>query len=143
MVRFEQIMEYLMRLDIKTSIRMRDSFPPGPRRWYISQSVYLSGFTGGYCLLGNYGSGSSPKEAIEKYWDEIIKLRQEDRFLCRITCKPDVNIPGDSPQVWVRWNHVINNWEDVSPTEESLKVLGIPSGRIIPWGYQYMIDRSH
>lgn len=141
MTRIEQIMERLMRLDRNTSIGMRDSFPPGPNRWYISQSVYLTGFTGGYCTPGVHQSGSSPEEAAEKYWAQITSVQESDRFLCRITCKPDVNIPGDTPQVWVRWNQAIDDWEDVPPTEESLRKLGIPAVRIIPWKHQYAIDR--
>lgn len=140
MTRIEEIMERLMRLDRRTSIGMRDSFPPGPNRWYVSQSVYLTGFTGGYCPLSVHQSGSSPEEAVEKYWSVITNV-QLPHFLCRITCKPDVNIPGDSPQVWVCWNRRIDDWEDVFPTNESLRILGIDAGRIIPWKQQYAIDR--
>jgi hypothetical protein len=140
MTRLEEIMERLMRLCRRTSINMRDSFPPGPNRWYISQSVHVTAFTGGYASFGAHQSGSSPEEAAEKYWAEITGVQSPDFFLCRTTCKPDVNIPGDTPQVWVRWNHTIDDWEDVLPTEESLKKLGIPADRIIPWKEQYFID---
>lgn len=141
MTELEKIMERLMRLDRRTLIGMRDSFPPGPNRWFISQSVYLTGFNGGYCPLGVHQSGSSPEEAAKKYWDQITSVQDPGRFLCRITCKSDVNIPGNTPQVWVRWNQTMDDWEDVPPTEESLKRLGIPADRIIPWKQQFAEDR--
>jgi len=142
MLGIEEIMERLMRLDRSgTSIHMRDSFPPGPNRWFISQSVYLTGFSGGYCPLGVHESGSSPEEAAEKYWAEITRVQDPDTFLCRITCKSDVPIPGETPRVWVRWNQAMDDWEDVAPTAEALKKLNIPAERIRPYKQQRAYDR--
>lgn len=141
MTRLEEIMERLMRIDRRASIKMRDTFPPGQNRWYISLSVYLSGFTGGYSSIGVHNSGSTPEEAAERYWERITSVQSPDRFICRCTCKPDERIPGNASQVWVRWNHAIDNWEDVVPTKESLRVLGIPAERIIPW--RQLFDAEH
>jgi hypothetical protein len=142
MTRIEEIMERLMRLDRPgTSIKMRDSFPPGPSRWYISQSVYLTGFRGGYGPLGVYQSGSSPEETAEKYWAEITGVQDPNSFLCRITCKSDVNIPGETPQVWVRWNKERDDWEDLVPTPEQLEHLNLPVERIRPYKLQRAYDR--
>jgi hypothetical protein len=119
---------------------MRDSFPPGPDRWLISQSVYITGPNGGYCPLGVHNSGSSPEEAAEKYWAQITSVQGPDSFLCRITCKPDVFIPGNTPQVWVRWDQTIDDWKDVVPTAEILKHLNIPAERVVPYKQQRADD---
>jgi hypothetical protein len=143
MSRLEEIMERLMRLDRRgTRISMRDSFPPGPNRWYITQSVYITGFKyGGFYPLSVSQSGSSPEEAAEKYWKEITNVQDSNRFLCRITCKSDVPIPGDTPQIWVRWNQAKDDWEDVIPTAEALGNHCIPPERVIPYKVQWANDR--
>jgi len=137
----EEIMERLMRLDTHgTSIRMRDTFPPGPNRWYVGMSkVVRSGFSGGFG--GFFGNGSTPEEAVQDLWKQIVGVQEPDRFFLRFNCKPHENIPGNDPQVWVRWNDERDEWEDVIPTPTSLARHRIGPDRIRPWKDQKAIDR--
>ena len=137
----EEIMERLMRLDMRgTSVRMRDSFPPGPSRWYVSMDKVLrSGFSGGCGSF--FGNGSTPELAAQNLWEQIVECQQTDSFFLRHNCKPNENVPGDGPQVWVRWNDEKDDWEDVIPTSAALAGHGIETDRIRTWLEQRSIDR--
>ena len=136
----EEIMERLMRLDrIGVCIHMRDSFPPGPHRWYIEAGrVSVSSLTsGGYCF--SWGEGATPEEAAQNIWMNIIS-RPPDSIFIRYNCESNVLIPGKEPQVWVRWNDAIDDWEDVVPTGSALAKHGITRDRIRTYQQQKSID---
>ena len=138
----EEIMEILMRLDRHgTCIRMRDLSFPASKRWYVSVGMVttssLSG--GGYCPP--WGEGTTPYEAAQNMWTEITGHHDPDSFFIRFNCKLDVPIPGDDPQVWVRWSSEKDDWEDVLPTQEALAKHCIPRDRIRTYQEQKAIDR--
>ena len=137
----EQIMERLMRLDKWACVRMRDSFPPGPSRWYVSPGrVQVTSAGGGGYAPGR--SGDSPESAIIGTWEEIMAIADNpDAFFLRFNCQNNVPIPGDDPQVWVRWNRDKDNWEDAKPTSEMLAIRGIPADRVRSYAEQRCLDR--
>jgi len=142
----EEIMERLIRLDPYTCIRMRESFPSGgSMRWFVNMErvVYASTKTGGYCTTGceEGMGGSSPKVAIQNFWTEVTRKRPLTSFFLRFNCPSNVPIPGKEPQVWVWWNSVIDDWEDVNPGPEVLKIHRIPKDRIRPYRVQVSLDR--
>ena len=55
-----------------------------------------------------------PEEAIRNARASILSIEKEtDTALMRYNCASDVPIPGEEPQVWVRWNSKLDDWEDV------------------------------
>ncbi len=108
----EEIMERLCRLcRLGTSVMCRTTFPSGPSKWYVSmQGVGVPAHTMDM-------SGSTPEEAIKNTW-QLIADPDKPLTLVRYFCKPDESVPGDGPQVWVRWNHVQDDWEDVVPPKD-------------------------
>jgi hypothetical protein len=94
---------------------------------------------GGYCPPD--GDGSTPEEAAQNLWKEITGLYAPDFFLVRYNCKSDVPIPGDEPQVWVRWNSAKDDWENVAPTVAALAKHSIDANRIRTYQEQKAIDR--
>lgn len=126
----EWVLTRLLRLSREACPRLRAGFPPGPSRWYVdSGPVTVTGPSGGgFCPWGN---GATPEEALRAVWEFILQnLASPERFLLIYSCPPNVPIPGDGPQVWVRWNAERDDWEDVPPTPEMLKAWGIPPDRI-------------
>lgn len=104
-----EIMERLERLcRLGTSIMCRPLFPISSERWYVSMSgvnvpVHCKDI-----------SGPTPEEAIINTWNEISDPKKS-LTLIRYFCKSDEPVPGNGPQVWVRWNQELDDWEDVVP----------------------------
>lgn len=128
---YEEMLERLMRLDRdEIAIRMRLEFPPGDRRWYL-----WSGRLQVTCTIGGgwapSADGSTPQEAVINTWNDLMQeFQNPDRFLVRYNCASNVPIPGDEPQVWVRWDNQQDDWVDVPPTPEMLSHHRIPADRI-------------
>lgn len=138
----EQIMERLMRLDPGACVRMRDTFAPGPNRWYVSPGRVAVTSTNGNGLYFPGQSGDSPESAIIKTWEEIMEIaRNPEKFFLRYNCAGNVPIPGDDPRAWVRWSETKDDWEDVEPTAEQLAVHGTPADRVHSYAEQRRIDR--
>jgi len=106
----DEIMDRLSRLcRMGTSLRCRSRFPSGSAKWYVSMmGVRVPGTCDCY-------SGSTPEEAIRKTWDTVSN--QKFTYI-RYFCKPDESVPGDGPQVWVRWSQEKDDWEDVPPADD-------------------------
>jgi hypothetical protein len=108
----DDIMDRLARLSrLGTSVMCRPTFPSGPKKWYVSMSgVDVPVHTGDM-------SGATPQEAIHNTWKNVAN---SDRRLVlrRYFCKSDESIPGNGPQVWVRWNPDNDDWEDVIPRRD-------------------------
>lgn len=126
----EWILTRLMRLDRRACPRLRAAFCPGPSRWYVDCGrIVLAGPQGGFCSL--FGNGETPQVALLDTWKKILEnLRIHGWFLLIYACPPNVSIPGDDPQVWVRWNAELDDWEDVSPLPELLELRAVPRERI-------------
>jgi hypothetical protein len=107
----EEIMERFGRLcRLGTSVMCRFTFPLGPSKWYVS----LDGVKVPVHTMDM--SGSTPEEAIVNAWRAVTDP-QKSLTLIRYFCKrSDEPVPPENtPQVWVRWNHEIDDWEDVEP----------------------------
>lgn len=59
---YEQKM-YALQALAEVSVEMRK-----PGDWYVNQDVSIKD---GSVLIGAYGNGATPEEAIENHWDEI------------------------------------------------------------------------
>jgi hypothetical protein len=138
----EQVMERLMRLDRRACVRMRDTFPPGPSRWYVwSGHIQVTGATGGGYAPGE--SGDSPESAIIRTWGQIMAITDDPgTFFLRFNCQDNVPIPGDDPQVWVRWDEETDDWVDVKPTAEMLAAHCVPADRVRSYAEQRYLDRQ-
>ena len=138
----DEIMERLMRLDRHgTSIRMRDSFPPGPNRWYVRMDNVMTTplEDGGYYM--EEGNGSSPEDAAQDLWDEVTGPHTSEFFFVRCDRKPGEDVPGSAPQVWVRWDDEKDDWKDIVPTQAHLNLRGVSASDIRPYKEQSYIDR--
>ena len=71
-----------------------------PNDWYVSQSVEIKD---GGVLVGKYGNGSTPKEAVENHWLELVDKLPPDKYLV-------IHANGDNRRA-VRWNGYM--WADV------------------------------
>jgi hypothetical protein len=86
--------------------------------------------------------GDSPTNAILNTWKQIMELsKSEEKFFLRYNCPSNVPIPGNDPQVWVRWNAATDDWEDVTPTPEMLAIRSTPADRVRTYSEQRRIDR--
>ncbi|MFA5838543.1 MAG: hypothetical protein WC849_01200 [Candidatus Paceibacterota bacterium] len=130
---YEEIMERLNRLST-ASINMRDGFSVfSDSRWYASMdNVTCSGKSGGsssFC-----GNGYTPESAVQNLWEEVLKNEKRDGlFLRKHSCPNNVNIPGNDPQIWVRWNSKKDDWENVTPSQKDLESHRIPEDRVIKY----------
>lgn len=130
----EAILERLMRLDPKACVRMRPTYQR-PARWY----VFLGSVVAASRVLGQwtytfFENGCTPEEALENTWAAILKMSATaDGCFLRYRCTGDVPIPGDEPQVWVRWSEEADDWVDVVPNAEALRARNIPADRIRPY----------
>lgn len=109
----DEIMDRLSRIcRMGTSLQCRSTFPSGPAKWYVSMS-------GVRCphLLNCY-DGSTPEEAIHNTWDTVTAEDNQKFPFVRYFCKPKESIPGNGPQVWVRWSKEKDDWEDVTPPSD-------------------------
>jgi len=116
----DEIMDRLSRICYKRDccVRTRPDFLPGPMKWYVSLSNIVVGNieAGGACssITQNCDSGSNPEEAIRNVWQGVLNLAKSNKVaLMRFNCPSDVPVPGDEPQVWIRWNVELDDWEDV------------------------------
>ncbi len=133
---YELILERLLRLDKEASVRLRPTFKSGPMRWYVYMgSVVMGGLTsGGFCSVDPHEcSGSTPQKALLNTWNEVLRQSRGQGFFLRFDCNPKDIIPGNRPQVWVRWSEKKDDWEDVPVTPEALAVHRIPPERILPY----------
>lgn len=81
-----------------------------------------------------FENGSTPEQALERMWDTVIRRSgNPEVFFLKYSCPPNVSIPGDDPQVWVRWSAERDDWMDIEPTAEMLRLRGIPADRIHPY----------
>lgn len=144
---FEEKMERMRRLHKYTSILMRNkAFKGSDGRWYIHiPNTFSSSLS-----HGSYGvatpvhtSGYTPESAINLAWDEITKFgNDDDRFICITNCPEGVSIPGDGPQVWVKWDSQIDDWVDIKPTKKALDVHKIPIDRIRKYKLYIQLDEN-
>ena len=128
------LLERIMRLDKRACIRIRRDFSSdSQRRWYLDMGsvVICSPTVGGWCSITN--GGATPEEAILDAWKLILTNSTQDRFFLRYHCEPSENVPGNGPQVWVRWSQEKDDWEDYAPTEQALIAHHIPADRIRPY----------
>jgi hypothetical protein len=116
----DEIMDRLSRICHKRDcgVRIRPDFPTGPAKWYVylSNVVTASIYAGGFCssITNDCDSGATPEDAIRNVWKAILKLEKNTQTaLMRCNCAPNVPMPGEEPQVWVRWNSAIDDWVDV------------------------------
>jgi hypothetical protein len=131
----ELILARLMRLDKRACVMMRPEFPRGGR-WYVSLGkVIAASLEGrGFSTLVDGYSGETPQAALLNAWSEVIEASsRQGIFFLRHNCLPTESIPGNDPQVWVRWSQDHQDWVDVTPTEQSLAVREIPAERIRPY----------
>jgi hypothetical protein len=131
----EIILSRLMRLDKHACVMMRPGFPRDGR-WYVSlgQVVVASLEGRAFSTLVHGYSGETPQAALLNTWSEVVKESSRPGvFFLRYNCLPTENIPGNGPQVWVRWSQDHQDWVDVTPTEQSLAVREIPAERIRPY----------
>lgn len=130
----EQVLERFMRLDKYACLRMRDTFEPGPLRWYLSPNRLVECFLDTCMFVNAFYDGSSPEDAAVNAWRSVLKISKDPKcFFLRYKCLPEENIPGYGPQAWVRWNVALDDWEDVCPTERSLIIREIPRDRVVPY----------
>lgn len=66
------------------------------------------------CTLDWYG-GSTPEEAIRKTWETVTSEKNQNFPFVRYFCKGNESVPGNGPQVWVRWSKEKDDWEDFTP----------------------------
>ena len=112
----EEIMERLLRICPQATIAMRPKFPSGPYKWCVSTPLLVYGGieTGGYGgVFVHDESGATPEETLQNTWKGVLSMAENKNIaLVRLNCPRDVNIPGDEPQVWVRWNFEKDDWEE-------------------------------
>lgn len=105
----EEIMERLCRLSrLDTGIHCRNTFPAGPSKWYVDMR-------GVSCPVHTIEmSGESPDAAIQATW-KVLALPKCPPTLIRYFCAPNESVPGNGPQVWVKWDQEADDWVDVVP----------------------------
>ena len=119
-ITIDEIMDRLSRICYKrdVGVKVRPDFSSGPGKWH----VYLSRvFTGSIESGGSFSgitvdcnSGATPEAAIRNVWQAVLSLEKSEKIaIVRLNCPSNVPIPGDEPQVWVRWNSGLDDWEDV------------------------------
>lgn len=129
----EAILERLMRLDPRTCMRMRPTHQR-PNRWYVDIGSVAVSLLSSSAWAGFFENGSTPEEALERTWAAIIgRSAESSLFFLKYHCPSNVPIPGDDPQVWVRWSEERDDWVDVEPTATALQVRNIPADRIHPY----------
>ena len=142
---YETILSRLMRLDQRACVRMRHPNFPKRARWYVDAGALVekSILSSAYITLGAYWSGRTPEEALLNAWDDVVQTSIDpSRFFMRYTCGAEVNIPGNSPQVWVRWSVSAERWIDIQPVEGLLAINGISADRIRPIANQLASSRG-
>ena len=50
----------------------------GPNNWYVSQSVEVAD---GRFLVGEYGNGRTPQDAVEDHWRVLVEDLKPDKYL--------------------------------------------------------------
>jgi len=97
------------------SVKVRPNAYYGSNKWFVFLSCVVVSSVRGGGLRSFHKDGATPEEAIQNTWQSILALTSDpDYALMRFNCRPNVSIPGEEPQVWVRWNGDLSNWEDVS-----------------------------
>lgn len=127
----EEVMERLTRVcRLGTSVMCRTTFPAGPGKWYVN----MKGVREPTHTMDI--SGSTPQNAIINAWRA---LTEKSPTLVRYFCKSDEPIPGNGPQVWVRWNHKLDDWEDVVPEKGDSFASG--ASEILPYYEHRFIEK--
>ncbi len=112
MLSIDEIMERLGRLSrLGTALHCRTTFPPGQSKWYVvmrgvENHVHTKDM-----------SGSTPEAAIRATW-QALALRDDPPIQIRYFCEPKESIPGDGPQVWVKWSQDADDWVDITPPRD-------------------------
>jgi len=86
---------YALNAIAETSLKMRK-----PGDWYVSQSVEIKD---GSVLVGSYGNGITPEEAINDHWDILTSL-PHGKYLIARAHRDDRKA--------IRWNGFM--WETVN-----------------------------
>ena len=141
----EDTLTLIMQLKTGVCVCMRPTFPSGSSsRWYVDLgSVVLSTLDSSSFVSGTDSNGATPEDAIENTWSAILRLSKTPNwFFLIFDCAPNDSIPGDGPQVWVRWSEEENRWVDVVPTNEALVEHNIPADRIRTFSDHVWLHRS-
>lgn len=132
-----QIMAKLAQLDPTACIRYRSSFKEtDPRVWYVDLGrIVVSSERGGFNSHLHGTDGPTPDIALYKTWEAILEFFRTypEGFFLLFSCPPNVPIPGDTPQAWVRWDERQDDWVNVKPTAQSLQAHHIPADRIVSY----------
>lgn len=108
MMDFQQKAEALAALTaLSIKFREREHRIGGSEPWYVSQKVDVKE---GSCLLGTYGNGNTPEEAIEDHWKVLVLDLPRDEYLI-------VNSGLENRRA-VRWNGFM--WADVPEPERKV-----------------------
>lgn len=81
----------------ETSIRMRS-----PGDWYVSANMQI-GSKDSCLLVGTYGNGATPQEAVENHWNKYAMNLPADQYL----------VVGVAPYKCYRWGEYM--WCEVHP----------------------------
>lgn len=137
----DEIMDRLSRICFKSRcyVSTRPDFPSGPSKWHVILSGVVVGgiHRGGFSssITTDCDSGATPEDAIRNVWNGVLKLaKNEELALVRFNCPANVPIPGEDPQVWVRWNSELDDWEDAP-------VKGLPAEMLRPYKEQIWRDK--
>lgn len=86
--------------ELSIKFRERENRIGGPDPWYVSQRIEIKD---GPCLLGSYGNGYTPQEALEDHWETLTTRLKPDQYLVIRGLSDDRKA--------VRWNGFM--WADV------------------------------
>ena len=138
----EEIMTRITALHRSAAIHFRPKYP-AMITWSADPGPVVMGSlsAGGWCSF--FGNGTTPEGAVRNLWDQVLlESAEPSRFFLIFNSLPNEKIPGDEPQVWVRWNSRNNEWEDVLPTPEALALRGIPADRIRAFAEHHRIQNA-
>lgn len=101
---FVQMAEALSALtELSIKYRRHEDRIGGAEPWYVSQKIEVKD---GPCLVGTYGNGYAPEEAIEDHWNLLTIGLKDGQYL--------VVDAGSDRRKAVRWNGFM--WEHVLET---------------------------
>ena len=89
------------------SLRMRK-----PGDWYVDQSVEIGGMN--CLLLGDYGNGVSPEEAVQAHWQRLVVDLKPKEYL--------VIHAGTEYRKHFRWNDFM--WKELQVEKQDEKETG-------------------
>ena len=86
--------------ELSIKFRERENRIGSAEPWYVSQKIDIKD---GGCLVGSYGNGNTPQEAIEDHWEVLTTKLNRDQYIV-------VRGLSDERKA-VRWNGFM--WADV------------------------------